>query len=738
MLRRVPIGPALVAVACWCASGQVTLPDATHSARLVIPAPAWVGAAAFLLAWLVPGWRRHPGTALPAVLTTLPWWPVPLPSIALLWTGPLAWAPILVSLLVALVATRPAPAPTPVQPVQSVTPRRQAVLAGVLTLAISAVTAWTLSPRLPTGDEPHYLVITQSLLRDGDLEIRNNHDARDYASYFAGELRPDYRRAGKNGEIYSVHAPGVSALVLPGFALFGYRGAQATVVVSAALAAAIVWWIGFRVTGSGRAAWVAWLAIACTPTFVIQSVTVFPDGPGAFASACAIWLIVTLSRGDRVKRSVLVTVSLVLAAMPWLHTRFAVLAGVLGATIVAQLLRRQRRLGDLVAFAAGPAAFALAWFAFFYTLYGTFNPTAPYGPPAGDRSWTFIPGGILGLLFDQQFGLAAYSPVLLVAALGFAAAGNRTDRAVLWAIAGAGLAYLAASSTYWMWWAGVPAPPARLATAALPCLTIPLALAWARLRDYGQLVATTALVWSLAIGGLVIAVGRGGLAWNIRDAQALWLEWLNPTVNLPRGWPSFFWRLTPGDVATEWPFAVHVVVWVGTLAAAAAATAGLARRARTVAGGCAVVAVGCLITTMAAVQIGWGLSGGPSLDPTASQLAAIDALQRGHSAFRIQSGRISRTVAPPGTFVVRPADPPLFRPELPAAWFDNVPSGRYDVRIEAPPSSGTVTVRADGSPEPLARFDPGATGGPVTLDLPRPVRRLSFEAATRLRVALVK
>src|SRR5207245_5839973 len=44
------------------------------------------------------------------------------------------------------------------------------------TLAFGAV-AWkfTDTTLFPGGDEPHYLVITQSLLHDADLKIENNH-----------------------------------------------------------------------------------------------------------------------------------------------------------------------------------------------------------------------------------------------------------------------------------------------------------------------------------------------------------------------------------------------------------------------------------------------------------------------------------------------------------------------------------------------------------------------------------
>src|ERR1700704_7188088 len=79
----------------------------------------------------------------------------------------------------------------------------------------------------PGADEPHYLVITQSLLRDHDLAIENNHLRGDYREDFGGELRPDFLRRGLNDVIYSIHAPGLPALLAPAFAADGYPGAVA-------------------------------------------------------------------------------------------------------------------------------------------------------------------------------------------------------------------------------------------------------------------------------------------------------------------------------------------------------------------------------------------------------------------------------------------------------------------------------------------------------------------------------
>jgi hypothetical protein len=412
----------------------------------------------------------------------MPWWPTPVAAAMLVWTGPAAWIPIGAAVVLAFadagVWSRAG------HLLIAVPPARAATLAAAITLVVSAATAWSLAPRLPGGDEPHYLVITQSLLVDGDLRIENNHRQRDYAAYFGGTIAPDFIERGRNREIYSIHAPGVSALVLPAFAMAGYRGAQATIVLLAAIGAALVWSLAWRASGrDAGAAWFAWAGVTLVPTTLIQAVTIFPDAPGAAAAAAGAWLIVRLNEPDDAPPPIAIAaVSAALAALPWLHTRFALLAGGLGVAILASLVRRRADAAfarRLVAFAAVPILSALAWFAFFQIVYGTPDPRAPYGQDKSSSLW-YVPGGLMGLLFDQQFGLATYAPVLVAAAVSmFARAGTSTTAAARWLI-GVAAVYLMVVCVYWMWWAGVPAPPARFAAAALPLLAAPLAIAWRR------------------------------------------------------------------------------------------------------------------------------------------------------------------------------------------------------------------------------------------------------------------
>src|SRR5206468_1287370 len=138
------------------------------------------------------------------------------------------------------------------------------IAAATLSLILYGSSAVWLSPILPDGDEPHYLILAQSLIKDGDLKIENNHRNGDYLPYSLNAAAPDYLRRGTNGEIYSIHAPGLAVLIAPAMWLLGYPGVVAFLSVVAAVSGGLVWWFGYQVTDSTAAAWFGWACCAIT------------------------------------------------------------------------------------------------------------------------------------------------------------------------------------------------------------------------------------------------------------------------------------------------------------------------------------------------------------------------------------------------------------------------------------------------------------------------------------------
>jgi len=55
----------------------------------------------------------------------------------------------------------------------------------------------------PEGDEPHYLMVADSILRDADLSLEPDYAEGRYAAFYPKPLKPHYRVRGQNGEIFS-------------------------------------------------------------------------------------------------------------------------------------------------------------------------------------------------------------------------------------------------------------------------------------------------------------------------------------------------------------------------------------------------------------------------------------------------------------------------------------------------------------------------------------------------------
>jgi hypothetical protein len=77
---------------------------------------------------------------------------------------------------------------------------------------------WTLSTRgkiTVSGDEPHYLIIAESLLADRDLDLANNYAQNDGRRFGADGLTSGaHARPNRAGALWSVHDIGVPVLFL--------------------------------------------------------------------------------------------------------------------------------------------------------------------------------------------------------------------------------------------------------------------------------------------------------------------------------------------------------------------------------------------------------------------------------------------------------------------------------------------------------------------------------------------
>lgn len=741
------IGSLLIGVAVWCAAGTVAVasPDAA-TARLVVAAPWWMFVVGTVFGAAIPAWRKRPLTTLPVLLTILPWVPMPMPALALIFTGPMAWVPILAALALAVGLD---PLRFAARLLNLFEPDDATVAAFVLAAMIGGLSAWATTAHTPGGDEPHYLMITQSLLKDGDIDIQNNHDNRDWEAFIGGDLNPDLRVRGLHGEAYSIHAPGVSVVVAPAFQLFGYLGARIVLVLLTALGAMLTWRLCWRVTDSAAAAWCGWAAVVLTPTFALQSFMVFPDAPGFLVVAAGALLLVQFSRGDLPGTLPVFLTGVALAALPWLHTRFAVLAAGIGGAIALRLLvpgtnpprpkrelaagfgldadpviTREDRTIRFIALLIVPVISAGLWFWFFKAHYGTFDPRAPYGPEPQELSW--IVPAILALFFDGQYGIAAYAPAVALALVGWWQKTATFTRRLAIEFALIAFAYLVVVTTVRMWWAGKPATPARFLMAILPLLAVPIAALWTRATAATRALVATLIAMGAGTTALLLAVDRAGLAWNHRCDNSAWLEWISPVVNLTRVWPGFFFA--------EPRFPIHVAIWIGI-----ALLAWFVAR-RSMASPRVATAAWALLTVAFLAPAGWAFTGTSSLDPAPAQLRVVAGEGAGARVYAVSSGSVMRLRSLRDRMTLPPlgAGPAEDCPVPALLEFSDVPAARYIARVRST-ASASVPLRlfVGGAASPWREFNvPGAGEFSFPFVLPTAVPRVALDSDPASRAAL--
>jgi hypothetical protein len=463
------------------------------------------------------------------------------------FTGPLGAVLVFAGALVSLgrAIRRPAPRVPPAR-----------VLFAASALFASAVGLHYVRAVEPSGDEIDYLMMAQSVWREGDLDLRDNFSRGDHLEYLGGYDRMPGGTRRADGRSYPTHSAGLSVLLAPAYALGGRRACVVLLALVAAGLGLLVRDLARRSGADEAAALVAWAATVGPPV-LYYSAFLYTEVPAAFAIALGLRLLL-FSPGPWAAGAA----ALALSALPWLHVRMTLAAAALGAFAVLRLRGRPR-----LAFLLTAAAMASAYAGYQYWVFGTLSPLARYAgtvPPAMARRTPLRT--LVGLFVDGSYGLLPYAPVFLLALAGLPFLLGRSRRG-RWALALVGLGVLLPVLGWRNWWGF--SPPARFTIPLVPVLAVAIAARLTAAPGRGLarwrwgLVAT-----GVALALLMFAEPRAMRMVNGREGPPQVLELLAGDASPSRYLP--FPSSRAGSTAPPWePPASEarvMAVWVVALA----------------------------------------------------------------------------------------------------------------------------------------------------------------------------
>jgi hypothetical protein len=550
------------------------------------------------------------------------------------WSGPfvmMIWALFAVAVAQTISGLR---APTRV-------PWVVALVAAVLTAF--AYGAWR-SPVIG-GDEPHYLLIAQSLVRDGDLDLTNDYDIGRHAAFYPGTLA-HHTVVAFDGKEYSFHGIGAGVLAMPGFWIAGLTGARISFLLLC-ITGVVAVWMATRELAGASAAWAATSGLILQLPFLAQAAAIYPDGPAGAITAFALWTLIRLERGRELPVAWLLACAASLSMLPWLHIRLGLVADVIAIAVTWSLWQRGR-WNDIFVFLALPIIAAALFFASSYVMFRTLDPTAAFRT-AASGSIANVPAGAFGLLFDHEFGLLPYAPVFVFSFFGWRALHAKAPL-VATVCAAVTLATLITGAAF-VWWGGASSP-ARFLVPVLPALALSLGAWWNGASVRARSAAAALIACGAVLAAWAASVEHARYITNNADGRLTIFEWANTIFDISRSMPSLF-----RPDATLGVQAGVAIVWI--------ASAMLAARV-----GRTWPVVWCVVVSVTLAAVAGSMIQG--LDPTTSQRSQRTLLQASRSPWRSTTWLNRR----PGASVNDVLQ--TLALEMPVAW---PPPGRYRVEV---------------------------------------------------------
>jgi hypothetical protein len=340
-----------------------------------------------------------------------------------------------------------------------------------------------------SGDEPAYLVISQTVQKYHSFNVMLDYQNQDYRSFFHAPLEPHVVFA-PDGTPQPIHGVGGPLLWLVPFILWGRGGAIGFLVAVSMLVIGNLY--AFLRERQIRPEY----ALFTTLLFVIGSPIYMYSGMSFIEPIATLFVLyaVRVLFAHRLHPVRLTVASLALGYLPWVHPRLVTFSLMIGAALAARcwLDRSTPRLRSLTCALVPLLVGLVAIEVDTWINWGTLNPGVTMAA-IGNRTFGMSPvDGVAGLLLDREYGLFPNFPLFLLVLPGLLLTlhgPQRVTTGVLTVLAGP---YALLICTFLTWFAGA-SPPARFLTVLVPLFGYPIAFLLQRLRNWWVLVGAASL-----------------------------------------------------------------------------------------------------------------------------------------------------------------------------------------------------------------------------------------------------
>lgn len=404
----------------------------------------------------------------------------------------------------------------------------------ILALGYGLLVAWLSFSFPTTGDEPHYLLLTHSLVNDFDFNLNNNLENKDFLKFSWIGFPFHYLATYPNGDVYSIGYNGIFPIILsPAYVLMGRLGAGLTIAGISALMVREASLLTLDITGSPRAAWITWLVVGLTPPVIYFSQQIYPEG------LAGLLILIFLRRWVRDDRHLISWGFGVMLALVATKIRF----GAFSVGILFLMLFRFKTIKGRILAVTGSILFIILLFWVDRNIldglliYRQSLITGPILPQLTPNRMTGR--AIMGLLFDQEFGLIPYMPLYAVGLIGLAWFGRLYKRPLLAFLAiPSGYVYILVTYQSPLWFAGW-SMPSRYIASIVPLLGIVVGTTLSVLKR--STITVIATMVGLMVGAQVLILMVNPIyRYNLNNGTAQLLEKVreNTGSDIARFFPS--------------------------------------------------------------------------------------------------------------------------------------------------------------------------------------------------------